>query len=94
MWRVPTARWWVVASVAMILCEGLFSMMFFWPRNTIMFIEGPRVHSAAVLRETAIEFQRLHWARLVFNAAGAAFVLVGLLKSYVARRSPGVSLVG
>src|SRR4029079_10941251 len=84
-WNVRKARWWIVASVAMILCEGLFSMVYFWPRNTIMFIEGARVHSADVLRQAAVEFQRLHWARLAFNAASAAFVLVGLLKLYASQ---------
>jgi Domain of unknown function (DUF1772) len=79
-WRLPKARPWVLASVAMIACEGLFSIAFFWPRNTIMFIEGSAVHSAAVLRKTAIEFQRLHWARFVFNAASAAFILKGVLE--------------
>jgi hypothetical protein len=46
-------------------------MAFFWPRNTIMFIEGTEVHSAAYLKQIAQEFQTLHWARLAFNAAGS-----------------------
>ena len=87
-WKVREARGWVMASVAMILCEGLFSMVYFWPRNTIMFIEGARLHSADLLRQTAFEFERLHWARLAFNAAGSAFVLVGLLKFYGALARP------
>jgi len=47
-WRVRSARYWILASVAMIVAEGLFSMAFFWPRNTIMFIEGPAMHSVEV----------------------------------------------
>src|SRR5215475_163814 len=66
-WRVRSARYWILASVAMIIAEGLFSMAFFWSRNTIMFIEGPTMHSVEVLRKTAQEFERLHWWRVAFN---------------------------
>jgi hypothetical protein len=84
-WPTRTARYWIVASVAMIMCEGLFSMLFFWPRNTIMFVEGPAVHTVEVLRQTAREFQSLHRGRVAFNAASAAFVFVGFLKFYRAQ---------
>ena len=56
-WSEKSVRYWVLASVAMIVGEGVFSMFFFWPRNEIMFIEGPAKHSAAVLKATAEEFQ-------------------------------------
>jgi hypothetical protein len=81
-WRVKTARYWILGSLIMILCEGLFSMAFFWPRNTIMFIEGTAMHSDAFLRQTAEEFQALHWSRLAFNAAGSALIFTGFLKFY------------
>src|SRR5262249_45029868 len=66
-WPVRHARYWVLASLAMIVAEGLFSIAFFWPRNTIMFVEGPAVHSAAVLRQAAEEFQRMHWWRVALQ---------------------------
>jgi hypothetical protein len=81
-WPTRSARSWIAASVAMILAEGLFSMAFFWPRNTVMFVEGQAVHSTEVLRQAAREFQALHWGRVAFNAAGAAFIFVGFLKFY------------
>jgi uncharacterized membrane protein len=84
-WPTRTARYWIAASVAMIVCEGLFSMVFFWPRNTIMFVEGPAVHGAEVLRETARQFQSLHWGRVALNAASAVFIFVGFLKFYRAQ---------
>ena len=59
-WPTRTAHYWFAASVAMIVCEGLFSMVFFRPRNTIMFVEGPAVHAAEALRQTAREFPSLH----------------------------------
>jgi uncharacterized membrane protein len=81
-WRVKSARYWILFSLLMIVCEGLFSVAFFWPRNEIMFIEGTAVHSAEYLRQTAREFQTLHWARVVFNAAASASIFVGFLKFY------------
>jgi hypothetical protein len=47
-----------------------------------MFIEGTAVHSDAFLQQTAQEFQRLHWARLIFNAAGSVMIFTGFLKYY------------
>ncbi len=81
-WRVKAARYWILGAVLMIICEGLASMAFFWPRNTIMFVEGAAVHSADFLRQTAQEFQLLHWSRLVFNALGAVAIFTGFLHYY------------
>jgi hypothetical protein len=81
-WRVKSARYWILGSLIMIVCEGLFSMAFFWPRNTIMFTEGTEVHSAAYLKQIAQEFQTLHWSRLAFNAVGSASVFIGFLRFY------------
>ncbi|RIK41791.1 MAG: hypothetical protein DCC55_10820 [Chloroflexi bacterium] len=81
-WRVKSARYWILGSLLMIVGEGLVSMAFFWPRNTIMFIEGPAVHSAEFLRQTAQEFQTLHWLRLAFNVVGSALIFIGFLKFY------------
>lgn len=81
-WRVKSARYWILGSLLMIVGEGLASMALFWPRNTIMFIEGPAVHSAAFLRQTAYEFETLHWLRVAFNAVGSALIFTGFLKFY------------
>jgi hypothetical protein len=78
-WPDGRARRWILASLAMIVAEGLFSMAFFWPRNTIMFVEGPAVHSIAVLRTAAEEFQRMHWWRVAFNLAGSAAIFKAFL---------------
>src|SRR5262245_19134531 len=81
-WRIRSVRWWVVASLLMIVCEGVSSMLFFWPRNTILFVEGAAVHSVGVLRQTAQEFQTWHWSRLAFSAASAAFIFIAFLRFY------------
>jgi hypothetical protein len=81
-WRVRSARYWIVFSVLMIVCEGVFSMAYFWSRNEIMFIEGTAVHSAEFLRQVAREFQALHWARVAFNVAATASIFVGFMRFY------------
>ena len=81
-WPVKSVRYWVLFSLLMIVCEGLFSMALFWPRNTIMFTEGTEVHSAAYIKQVAQEFQTLHWSRLAFKAAASASIFVGFLKLY------------
>jgi hypothetical protein len=62
----------------MIVADGALSMMVFWPRNQIMFIEGLDLHTAEELRRTAQEFVTLHWLRLALNAASAVFGFMGL----------------
>jgi hypothetical protein len=82
-WRVDEARWWILFSLAMILCEGVASMLFFWPRNEIMFVEGLEVHSAEYLKQVAREFETWHWrSRMGFNTAAAVAAFVGFLRLY------------
>jgi hypothetical protein len=81
-WPERPVRDRLLLSTAMIVGEGIVSMTFFWPRNTIMFVEGLDVHSVDVLRQTAEEFQRLHWLRVAFNAIGSAAAFAGFLAYY------------
>jgi hypothetical protein len=81
-WRIAPARWWIALSVLMIVAEGVVSILYFWPRNEIMFVEGLAVHSAETLRQTAAEFQMLHWSRLAFNAVSAVAIFMGFLAVY------------
>ena len=82
-WRVEEARWWILFSLAMIVCEGVASMLFFWPRNEIMFVEGLEVHSAEYLEQVAHEFETWHWrSRMGFNALAAVSAFVGFMRLY------------
>ncbi len=82
-WRVEAARWWIAFSLAMMVCEGVASMLYFWPRNEIMFVEGSEVHSAEYLKQVAREFETWHWrSRLGFNALAAVSAFVGFLRIY------------
>jgi len=91
-WRNRNVRLWLLTSVLIILFgEFLFSVIFFWPRNTIMFIEGSAVHSADVLRRTAQEFEALHWVRLGLCLPASVFSFLGLLR-YHRSREPQPSM--
>jgi hypothetical protein len=93
-WRVKSARYWFLGSLLMIVGEGVASMALFWPRNTIMFVEGSAVHSAEFLIQTAREFEQLHWLRMAFNVLGSAMIFTGFLKFYrytIESQTQGVS---
>ena len=82
-WPVKAARWWILLSLAMIVCEGVASILYFWPRNEIMFVEGLEVHSAGYLKQVAQEFETWHWrSRMGFNAAAALGAFVGFMRLY------------
>lgn len=82
-WGHKGVRKWLLISVLIILLgEFLFSAIFFWPRNTIMFIEGPAVHPAEVLRQTAREFEALHWVRLGLCLPASVFSFLALLRRH------------
>ena len=81
--RMPTVRWWVLLSLAMFVAEGVVSMLYFWPRNEIMFVEGAAVHSAEYLRQVAGEFTTWHArSRMVFNTVAAVAAFTALTKDY------------
>lgn len=81
-WPWRTARWWTVGSALAIAAEGVTSVLYFWPRNRILFVEGAAVHPVEVLRRVSDEFQVWHWSRVLFNAASAACILIGFLRFY------------
>ncbi|WP_340682588.1 anthrone oxygenase family protein [Amycolatopsis coloradensis] len=88
--RARQARWWIAGSLATLLVgEFLFSVLFFWPRNDIMFEEGLAVHSVEFLRQTAVEFETGHWFRLTFSAVTATAAFIGFLRYHRARTLSG-----
>jgi hypothetical protein len=59
------------------------SMLYFWPRNEIMFVEGSEVHSAEYLKQVAREFETWHWrSRMGFNTLAAVSAFAGFLGIY------------
>jgi hypothetical protein len=82
-WRVKSARCWILGSLLVfVLGEMVFSMAYFWSRNTIMFVEGSKIHSVAYLKQTAHEFQTGHWLRLAMSACAATLSFIGFLEFY------------
>lgn len=84
--RVRRARLFAAASlVSLVAGEFLFSLLYFWPRNDIMFEEGPAVHSAETLRQTAFQFEAGHWVRLAMSAVTAALAFTAFLRFHTER---------
>lgn len=85
-WRDPGLRWWVVAATAVFVsCEFLFSVLFFWPRNEIMFVDPVGTHSAEYLRQVAAEFVAGHHVRLAGGAVTSVLAFLVLLRRVHAR---------
>lgn len=78
-WEAKAARYWILGSIMVMILLGLISMVFEWPRNEIMFIEGNKVHSVAFLKQTAREFLVINWLRIACNTIGAVLVFKGFL---------------
>ncbi|MGR6964024.1 hypothetical protein ACU610_06160 [Geodermatophilus sp. URMC 61] len=80
-WREPRLRWWVVGAAAVfVTCEFLFSVVFFWPRNEIMFVDPAGTHTAEYLRQVAAEFVAGHRVRLAGGAVTSALAFTALLR--------------
>lgn len=88
--RQAAVRWWEIAAVVSLLFgQFLFSAIFFWPRNRIMFTEGAAMHDAAYLQQIAAEFQAGHWVRVAAGALAATLAFVAMLRMH--RRAITVS---
>ncbi|MFK7691340.1 hypothetical protein [Paenibacillus sp. HJGM_3] len=81
-WKYKQARLLVIGSVLMMFVEGAASVIWEWPRNEIMFIEGPAVHSTEVLQQVYNEFIRVHWFRVICNILGSILIFLGFLRVY------------
>ena len=80
-WREPRLRWWVVGAAAVfIACDFVFSALFFWPRNEVMFVDPAGTHSPEYLRQVAQEFVAGHWGRLAGGAVTSALAFTALLR--------------
>ncbi len=96
-WRDRRLRWWIAGAAAVfVACEFLFSVVFFWPRNDIMFVDPVGTHSPEYLRQVAEEFVAGHWVRLAGGAVTAALAFTALLvwTRITARRTGDVARTG
>ncbi|PRX50942.1 uncharacterized protein DUF1772 [Prauserella shujinwangii] len=80
-WRYPRIRWYVLGAAAAYLCfELIFSVVWFWPRNEIMFVDPVGTHSAEFLRQTAREFVAGHWVRVAGSGLTSALMFTALVR--------------
>lgn len=85
--RYKKAFWYLLASVIFLFMgDGILSILYFWPRNTILFVEGLQKHSIATLQKVAAEFYWAHFARLFTSAAASIFALIGLLRFAILKK--------
>ncbi|WFF08770.1 DUF1772 domain-containing protein [Micromonospora sp. WMMD1076] len=88
-WRDRRLRWWVAGATAVfVVCEFLFSAVFLWPRNEIMFVAPEGTHSPAYLPQVAAEFVAGHRVRFAGDAVTAVLAFVALLK-FARATAPG-----
>jgi uncharacterized membrane protein len=87
-WHYKNARVLIIVSVLMMFAEGAASVIWEWPRNEIMFIEGSAIHSAEVLQQTYNEFILVHWFRVLCNIVGSILIFFGFLRVYRAGDGP------
>lgn len=82
-WRMKNIRYWIFGSlIIFILGNFVFSVIYAWPRNLILFEEGATVHSVAYLQQVAREFIKGNWVRVVTSIATAVLAFIGWMKFY------------
>jgi uncharacterized membrane protein len=80
-WRTKDVRWWIVgAALVFLSAEFLFSAVFFWPRNTIMFVDPAGTHPPSYLRQVAAEFDAGHWVRVIGGGLAAGLTFAGAVR--------------
>ena len=76
--------YYLLASVLLLFGgDGVLSILYLWPRNTILFIEGVEKHSAETLRMVSIEFNRVHYVRLLTSTMASILAMIGLIKACI-----------
>jgi hypothetical protein len=80
-WRDREVRRFAAAAVGcLLLGELVFSMLYFWPRNDIMFDQRAR-QPVEVLVRTAAEFETGHWFRLALCGVTAGLAFTALWRT-------------
>ncbi|MHA4741238.1 hypothetical protein [Dyadobacter sp. MSC1_007] len=69
----------VAGFLLLVALDFAASVLYFWPRNTIMFTEGLKVHSAEKLLETSRQFRSGHWVRLAGSLMASVCAMLGLV---------------
>jgi hypothetical protein len=79
--RIKWSIYWTLSSlIIFMLGKYLFSYIFFWPLNTILFIEGTIMHSTSYLKQISPEFYTGQWLRLAASEISSILSFIGLLR--------------
>ncbi|TDQ41052.1 DUF1772 domain-containing protein [Aureibacillus halotolerans] len=82
-WKLKNIRGWILGSlIVFILGNFIFSVIYAWPRNIILFEEGAAVHSTVYLQQVANEFITGNWVRVVTSVTTAILAFIGWMRFY------------
>ncbi len=81
VWRGcrPAFVCFLVSFLLVLAFDFVASVLYFWPRNTIMFTEGLKVHSPETLIAASREFRAGHWLRVGASIVASFSAMVGLV---------------
>lgn len=80
-WGAKAVRYRILLSLLlMFFGEFLFSMLYFWPKNKIMFGEGADLYAASYLQSIARKFQKGQWLRVIISGLAAVICFAGFLR--------------
>jgi hypothetical protein len=85
-WRSQSVRKYLMISLGLFFFgEFIFSVLFFWPKNDIMFGKNAELQSAAYLQKIATQFRTGHWVRVLVSGISATIMFGGYIRFIVSR---------
>jgi hypothetical protein len=88
----PVRKYLIISLGLFFLGEFIFSMLFFWPKNDIMFGKDAELQSAGYLQKIAAQFRAGHWIRVLISGISAAIMFGGYVK-FIVNRTKHQSIV-
>jgi uncharacterized membrane protein len=81
-YRFRNVFYYLLASVLILFGgDGVLSILYLWPLNTLLFVEGLEKHTSETLQMAAAEFTRVHYIRLLTSIMSSVLALTGLIKA-------------
>jgi hypothetical protein len=81
-WQRKAARNWILFSILLGVAIEALTIGLIYPKIGIMINEGAQAHSAEMLKQTAQEFVRLHWFRMIAMCVSIVASLNGFLSFF------------
>ncbi|WP_280235940.1 hypothetical protein [Nocardia cyriacigeorgica] len=81
LWTKQARSWLIASLLSLVSGLALLSMVYLWPRWTMLFDDRAR-YTADELNRTVAEIQGAHVVRLILGAATALFAVVAALRIY------------